>query len=130
MEQLKEKYEPRDVEFLAMYVREPHAGERGFPDYRNHESFEHKMEVARELKDVKQMTITLGVDDMSQKQHAAIGNLPNMAFVVDKDGKVVYANTWQHAEDIDEVLAKLVTADDPSRPLEPTITTKGLGGAI
>jgi hypothetical protein len=130
MEQLKEKYGPRDVEFLAMYVREPHAGERGFPGYRNHESFEHKMEVARELKDLKQMTITLGVDDMSQEQHAAIGNLPNMAFVVDKDGKVVYANTWQHAEDIDEVLAKLVTADDASRPLEPTITTKGLGGGI
>jgi len=127
---MREKYESRDVEFLAMYVREPHARERGFPGYRNHESFEHKMDVARELKELKDMTITLGVDDMSQKQHASLGNLPNMAFVVDKAGKVVYSNTWQYAEDIDAALAKLVTAEDPSRPVEPTINSRGLSGAI
>jgi len=130
MHRLQEKYASHDVEFLAMYVREPHAGERGFPGYRNHESFEHKMEMARELAELKDMTIALGVDDMSEKQHAALGNLPNMAFVVDKDGKVAYSNTWQHAEDIDAVLARLVTADDPSRPVEPTISTRGLGAGI
>ena len=130
MDQMREKYESRDVEFLAMYVREPHAEERGFPGYRNHESFEHKMEVARELKELKDMTITLGVDDMSQKQHVSLGNLPNMAFVVDKAGKLVYSNTWQYAEDIDAALAKLVTAEDPSRPVEPTINSRGLSGAI
>ncbi len=31
------------------------------------------MEVARELKD---MTVTLGVDDMGQEQHASLGHLP------------------------------------------------------
>ncbi len=111
-----------------MYVREPHAGERGFPEYRNHESFQHRMEVARRLEDLKEMTITLGVDDMSEEQHVGLGNLPNMAFVVSKEGKVVYRNTWQHAEDIDETLASLVTADDPSRPVEPTISTGALRG--
>ena len=130
MDQMREKYESRDVEFLEMYVREHHAEERGFPGYRNHESFEHKMEVARELKELKDMTITLGVDDMSQKQHVSLGNLPNMAFVVDKAGKLVYSNTWQYAEDIDAALAKLVTAEDPSRPVEPTINSRGLSGAI
>lgn len=130
MEELKRKYEGRDVEFIVMYVREPHAGERGFPEYRDHESFDHKMEVARELQELKGVTMTLGVDDMSQKQHAAIGNLPNMAYVVDRDGRVAYSNTWQHAEDIDATLAKLVTADDPSRPVQPTIDTKGLSIAI
>jgi hypothetical protein len=130
MEELKTKYADRDVEFVAMYVREPHAGERGFPEYRDHESFDHKMEMAKELADVKNMTLTVGVDDMSQKQHGTLGNLPNMAYVVDRTGKVAYSNTWQHAEDIDATLAKLVTADDPSRPVEPTISTKELGTAI
>ena len=113
-----------------MYVREPHAGERGFPQYRDHESFEHKMAVARELEHLTEMDLTLGVDNMSQRQHAALGNLPNMAFVVGKDGKLAYSNTWQHAEDIDATLAELVTADDPSHPVEPTITTKHLPGHI
>ncbi len=113
-----------------MYVREPHAGERGFPDYRNHESFEDKMEMAKELQELKNITVTLGVDDFSEAQHTALGNLPNMVYVVDRDGRVAYSNTWQHAEDIDAALAKLVTADDPSRPVEPSITSAGLSGKI
>jgi hypothetical protein len=79
------------------------------------------------LKDVK---LTIGVDDMSQQQHEALGNLPNMAYVVDRSGRVAYSNTWQHAEDIDATLAKLVTADDPSNPIQPTINTDGLSTAI
>jgi len=130
MDELKQKYQDRDVEFVVMYVREPHAGERGFPEYRDHESFEHKMEMADELRQLKDVTIPVGVDDMSEEQHLALGNLPNMVYVVDRNGKVAYSNTWQHAEDIDEALAQLVTADDPSRPLRPTITTKGLSTAI
>jgi hypothetical protein len=130
MEELQDKYSERNVEFIAMYVREPHAGERGFPDYRDHESFDDKMEMARELQDLKNVTLTIGVDDMSQKQHATLGNLPNMAYVIDREGKVAYSNTWQHAEDIDATLAELVTADDPSSPVTPTISTKNLSRAI
>ena len=130
MEELKDKYANRGVEFIAMYVREPHAGERGFPQYRDHESFEHKMEVATELAEMKQLTLTVGVDDMSQEQHAALGNLPNMAYVIDRDGNVAYSNTWQHAEDIDATLAQLVTADDPSQPVKPTISTAKLSRDI
>jgi hypothetical protein len=130
MEELQDKYSERNVEFIAMYVREPHAGERGFPEYRDHESFDHKMEMANELQDLKKVTLTIGVDDMSQEQHTTLGNLPNMAYVVDREGKVAYSNTWQHAEDIDATLAKLVTADDPSRPVTPTISTKNLGREI
>jgi hypothetical protein len=130
MHELAEKYAARDVEFLAMYVREPHAGERGFRRYRAHESFEHKLEVARELVRIKDMTIPVGLDDMSQRQHAALGNLPNMVFVVDREGIVVYKNTWLEAGEVDEVLARLVTADDPTRPVTATITTGHLGPGI
>ena len=130
MEELQDKYSERNVEFIAMYVREPHAGERGFPEYHDHETFDDKMEMAKELQDLKKVTLTIGVDDMSQKQHATLGNLPNMAYVVDREGKVAYSNTWQHAEDIDATLAELVTADDPSRPVTPTISTENLSRAI
>jgi hypothetical protein len=130
MEELQDKYKDRDVEFVAMYVREPHAGERGFPDYHDHTDFDDKMERANELQQLKNVKITIGVDDMSQEQHTTLGNLPNMAYVVDREGKVAYSNTWQHAEDIDAALAKLVTADDPSRPVFTTISTKDLSTAI
>ena len=130
MEELRVKYQDRDVEFIAMYVREPHAGERGFKQYRDHENFEDKMKLAKELADWKKVKLTVGFDDMTQEQHKTLGNLPNMAYVVDREGKVAYSNTWQHAEDIDAILAQLVTADDPSRPVRPTVSTKGLSVEI
>lgn len=130
MDELRTKYADRDVEFVAMYVREPHAGERGFPEYRDHENFAHKMEVAKELQELKGVKLTIGVDDMSQEQHAKLGNLPNMAYVVNREGTVVYHNTWQHADDIDAALAKLVTADDPSRPVAATVSTENLSRDI
>ena len=130
MEELRRKYQDRDVEFIAMYVREPHAGEVGFPEIEDHRDFDHKMEMAKELQRLKNVTLTIGVDDMSQEQHARLGNLPNMAYVVDKNGNVAYSNTWQHAEDIDKTLASLVTADDPTRPVYQTVSTKRLGTAI
>jgi hypothetical protein len=130
MEELQNKYEDRDVEFVAMYVREPHAGERGFRNYHDHTGFDDKMARAVELQKVKDVKITIGVDDMSQTQHVALGNLPNMAYVIDRNGHVAYSNTWQHAEDIDATLAKLVSADDPTRPVSPTISTKDLATTI
>lgn len=113
-----------------MYVREPHAGERGFRQYDDHRDFEHKLEVARELQELAGLTITVGVDDMSQEQHVRLGNLPNMAYVVDRQGRVAYTNTWQLTEDIDATLARLVSEDDPTRPVQPTITTSTLSTDI
>lgn len=130
MEQLREKYAARDVEFLAMYVREPHPEERSFAEFRPHQSYDQKMEYARLLADVKAMEIPVMVDGIDQRYHETLGNLPNMGYVVDKQGKVRYASTWLLADEVDRVLAELVTADDPTRPVEPTIDTSRLGPGI
>lgn len=52
------------------------------------------MDVAQELQQLKNIKLTVGVDDLSHEQHLALGNLPNMAYVVGKDGRVAYRNTW------------------------------------
>jgi hypothetical protein len=130
MQQLSEKYRGRDVEFVSMYVREPHPHERGFPGYGQHETYDQKMRYARELVDLKKLDIPVIVDGMDQKHHQDLGNLPNMAYVVDKDGRVRYHRTWLLADDIDRVLAELVTTDDPSRPMTPTTDTRPIGTAI
>lgn len=130
MEQVKEKYADRDVEVLSMYVREPHAGEVGFRQYADHQDYEHKASYARELIDLKNLQIPILVDEMDQKAHVMLGNLPNIAYVVNKEGKVEYTATWLDAAAVDEVLAELVTRDDPSRPVVKTIETDHLGTAI
>lgn len=113
-----------------MYVREPHPEERGFRQYQQHNDFDHKLGYARELVDLKNLEIPLMVDGMDQKHHVELGNLPNMAYVVDKQGIVRYHNNWTLADEIDEVLADLVTTDDPSRPMSPTIKTAHLDSSI
>ena len=130
MEQLKDKYAGRDVAFVAMYVREPHAEERGFRQYTNHESYEHKVGYAKELIDIKEMSIPVLVDGMDQANHEMLGNLPNMVYVVDKQGIVRHHDNWLLADEVDAVLADLVTADDPAQPVAPTIDTSRLGPSI
>ena len=130
MEQLKVKYADRDVAFVAMYVREPHAEERGFRQYTNHESYAHKVGYAKELIDLKDMSIPVLVDGMDQANHEMLGNLPNMVYVVDKQGIVRHCDNWLLADEVDAVLAELVTADDPSQPVAATIDTSRLGPGI
>jgi len=130
MELLRQKYADRDVAFVSMYVREPHPRERGFRDYGQHKTYDQKVSYARELVEIKDVEIPVVVDTLEQRNHAVLGNLPNMAYVVDKQGIVQYARTWLLADDVDETLARLVTADDPSRPVEPTIQTAQLGSEI
>ena len=130
MEQLRQKYEGRGVEFVAMYVREPHPGETGFRSYRQHESFEHKMGYARELVNLKDMKIPLMVDGFDGVFHEMLGQLPNYVYVVNRSGLVEYKATWLWADHVDEVLAEMVTKDDPSRPIEVTVDTSSLGPSI
>ncbi len=130
MEQVRAKYEDRDVEFIPVYVREPHAGEHGFRQYRKHESFDHKLSYAEELVKIKDLDMPVAVDGIDEAVHAILGDLPNVVYVVDKTGTIVFKAPWIDAADVDRVLAKLVTKDDPSRPVTPTISTRHLGTAI
>ena len=130
MEQLRQKYVDRDVEFVSMYVREPHPHERGFRSYGQHETYEHKLAYARELVDLKGLKIPVVVDGIDQKHHVELGNLPNMGYVVDKEGIVRYAKNWLLADEIDELLARLVTEDDPTRPVSATIATHHIDSSI
>lgn len=123
MHVLQDKYADRDVEFITMYVREPHPGETGFKAYRKHESYEHKVEVAKELIELKDVTIPLVVDGFDEAVHEELGNLPNFVYVVDKNGIVQFKATWLDAADVDRVLAELVTTDDPNNPVEHTMTS-------
>ncbi|MFC1492041.1 hypothetical protein ACFLQ0_05600 [Nitrospinota bacterium] len=132
-EEIAEKYADRDVKVFNVYVREPHAGERGFPEIKNHESYEHKLGYANELAKIKGMKNTILIDGMDQRVHTTLGNLPTFVYVVGKDGLVKYKATWSDAEYVDEALAELVNNDPASagKPkMEHTIFTHHAPTAI
>ena len=130
MERLYKKYADRDVQFACIYVREPHPGERAFRHYQKHSSFEHKALYAKELVQLKAMNVPVIVDGLDEAAHKMLGNLPNLAYVVNKEGKVVYKATWTNAEHIDELLSELTSEGDPKRRLPVTIRDAAAGPAI
>ncbi len=130
MEHLYKKYAGRDVQFVCIYVREPHPGERAFREYQKHASFDHKVRYAKELVQLKAMNVPVIVDGLDEAVHKMLGNLPNLAYVVDKGGKVVYKATWTNAEHIDELLSELTSPGDPSHRLPVTIRDAAVGPAI
>ena len=121
-EQLKEKYAGHDVAVLNLYVREPHPDETIFTAYHEHKTYEQKMQYAQELVQQKDMSIDVLVDGIDEEVHHELGDLPNMVYVVGKDGHVHYKATWADADRIDKALAELVAADGAD--VAPTLSTQ------
>ena len=79
-----------DVTFVMLNVREAHPGE----NYPQPATMEEKMNHARALKDLYQMPWTVAVDDLDGALNIAMDAKPNSAYLMDKDGKIVFRTVW------------------------------------
>lgn len=108
LNELYGRYRDLGFEFLTVYVREPHPGER----YGPHRSFEQKMQYARDCCGQDGIITHVVVDDLEGTVHQAYGSLPNMVYVVDREGRVVFKAMWTDHEELAGVLANLAWADE------------------
>ncbi len=64
------------------------------------------------------MAATVVVDTMEDEISQQFGSLPNMIYVIDRDGTIAYKATWTMSDKIDNVLgtltAKATIAAQPS----------------
>ncbi|MAI10929.1 MAG: hypothetical protein CBD27_00130 [Rhodospirillaceae bacterium TMED167] len=95
---LKEKHP--DVEWLVVYVREAHPGERAAQAT----SIEEKINYARRSRDDYGETRPIAVDTVDGKWHHDWGLLPNTVYVINPQGMVVYRADWSFARNVDRVL--------------------------
>ncbi len=110
MEELREKYKDKGVEFFVVYSKEPHAGERRyFKKYTQHSSYEHKLGYAKELVEQFGMKVPVLVDDLDETVVHAYGRMPNMIFIIDKEGKIAYKSDWTEKPRIDLMLDELLS---------------------
>ena len=100
MLRLKAKY--ADVEFLVIYVREAHPGSRIAP----HADYDEKLRFARLLRDALGESREFLIDPVSGDLHRAYGLYPNMVYVIDPDGRVVYRLDWAHSKRVERVLER------------------------
>lgn len=105
--------------FLMLYVREAHPGGRVGP----HQSFDDKLRNAHRLRDEEEENRMVLVDDLDGRAHQAYGAMPNMAYVINEEGRVVHRSEWANAASVRRVLEDL-------RHQKPLIATEEHGFSI
>jgi hypothetical protein len=109
-----------------VYVREPHPGE----NYTEHRSWEQKLQYARECREQDGIETKMLIDGIDGAMHQAYGEMPNMAFIVGKDGTIVYKSMWTDHADIEAMIKTLLGVEDatakgcaPARPTRSASAT-------
>ncbi len=123
LNQLYKRYRDKGFEFFTVYVREPHPGE----NYGLHRSWEQKLQYALDCRSQDGIENPLLVDDLQGTMHRVYGMMPNMVFLIDKDGKIAYKSMWTDHVEIENVLANIAQADDlraKGLRLKPSYTEK------
>jgi hypothetical protein len=90
-----------DVVFVLLYVREAHPG-RGIVA---HGSVEDKIAAARLLRSLEPERRVIAIDDLEGSAHRAYGSLPNIVYISDQNGTVLFRGDWNDPKAVDAVLS-------------------------
>ena len=102
---LHEEYrDSEDVEFLFVYIREAHPGEK-LPAHR---SYEDKLHAAETFRDEEDVELRILVDDLDGKVHRKYGRMPNPTYLIDKSGRVAFRSLWSKVNSLSAALEELL----------------------
>jgi len=102
--ELYEEFRGGDIEFLFIYVREAHPGER----IQAHKSFEEKLRAARLIRDEEEIQMPMVVDDVRGSIHRKYSRMPNPVFLIDKSGRVAFRSMWAKPKELGEAIEELL----------------------
>lgn len=109
--ELYNEFRGDDVEFLFVYTREAHPGEK-IPAHR---SFSNKVRAARLLRDEEDLKMPVVVDDVRGSIHRKYSRLPNPAFLIDKSGQVAFRCMWARPDRVAAAIEELLHAQKERR---------------
>jgi hypothetical protein len=89
-----------DVEFILVYVREAHPGERLGP----HKNMTEKITAAKMVAPRYEEHRRVLVDNLDGDFHRAYGSMPNVVYVIRPDGKIHYRCNWATPSAVREAL--------------------------
>lgn len=98
------------VRFLLVYVREAHPG-ASIPQPR---TLDDKLRHAAALKAELSLPFEIAVDDIDGGLHRLLGARPNSAYIVDRDGVILFRAQWAN---VDKPLAQALAALAQGRPI-------------
>jgi hypothetical protein len=101
---MAQEFAPDGVSFVFVYTREAHPGDK----YPCHASFEQKLAHARDMVARWGIKRPMLVDDLEGTVHHAYGRLPNMTYIVNAGGAILYRASWTDPRTIRMALEELV----------------------
>ncbi|GAA5126455.1 hypothetical protein GCM10025762_54020 [Haloechinothrix salitolerans] len=87
---------------MFVYTNEAHPGEH----VPHHDTWERKLANARLLRDEIGIRRPILVDDLTGTVHRAFGGMPNMTWVFDRGGLVIYKANWTSAANVEGFLER------------------------
>jgi peroxiredoxin len=109
-----------DVQFLYVYIREAHPGER----LAAHQSYEDKQRAAELFRDEEDIEMPVLVDDVDGRVHRKYGKMPNSTYLIDKSGRVAFRSLWTKPSVVAEALEELLGMQE-NRGVDHVIVRKG-----
>lgn len=114
-DRLLAKYDTSKVELFVIYGRELHHGDKKkFSKYPVPTTMEQKTAYAHELAQLTKLPVL--VDRMDDQVFTAYGRVPNGAFVVDGEGRLIFRGTWADSRKIEQILDTVLKWEADGRP--------------
>lgn len=104
MENLARKFAEHPVKFILVYTREPHSNEGVFKDVNQPTDYDTRHKYAQRTCSELNVEREVLIDSMDGEVQKLYGGLPNMLYILDSDGKVVYHNRWADEQEVDSFL--------------------------
>ena len=114
--ELYEKYDVNDVDIFFIYSRERHAGERGYPGLKETTTTSDRMAYAKMLSEIT--AVPVAVDPIDERTLKDYGMVPNAAFVVDREGFVVFKSQWADIRKIEQIVQRLLVAEELKKQIK------------
>ena len=103
MNRLARDFAGADIGSVFLYTHEAHPGE----NYPHHTSLEQKRGHAAALRDVLGVDRPILVDALDGACHRRYGSMPNMTWIFDRRGQVLYKSDWTDAASVRDMLEAL-----------------------
>ena len=107
MDQMYRDFKSRNVESIFVYTEEAHPGEI----WPQHTSFEQKTRHARAFKQLYNVVRPIWVDSVDGNGHRLYGEKPNISFVIDTAGRVIFKSNWTDASVLKDTISNLTEMD-------------------
>lgn len=99
------------MQFIFLYTREAHPGDNKL----HHSSMEQKLQHARDFVEMWGIERPMYVDDIDGPVHRAYGQLPNMTWIINSAGQIVYKADWTDHRTVRAAVEQLIAERDLRR---------------